>query len=81
MFIATYLYLDTPASSLALTNPACRGDFASVMPSYRSPDQQVLRALFLDPCCCLISDAEIFRGPPDCRRTGSESWKILGVAV
>ena len=29
---------------------------------FRSPDQQILAALFLDPCCRLISDAEIFRG-------------------
>jgi DNA repair protein RadC len=29
---------------------------------YRSPDQQILGALFLDPCCRLITDCEIFRG-------------------
>ena len=29
---------------------------------FRSPDQQILAALFLDPCCRLITDAEIFRG-------------------
>ena len=30
--------------------------------AHRSPDQQVLGSLFLDPCCRLISEAEIFRG-------------------
>ena len=29
---------------------------------YRSPDQQALGALFLDACCRLITDVEIFRG-------------------
>jgi DNA repair protein RadC len=29
---------------------------------HRSPDQQVLGSLFLDPCCRLITDCEIFRG-------------------
>jgi DNA repair protein RadC len=30
--------------------------------AHRSPDQQVLGSLFLDPHCRLISEAEIFRG-------------------
>ena len=30
--------------------------------AHRSPDQQVLGSLFLDPRCRLISEAEIFRG-------------------
>ena len=29
---------------------------------YRSPDQQIFGAIFLDACCRLIADAEIFRG-------------------
>ena len=43
-----------------LDDPEAVARYAAV--HHRSPDQQVLGSLFLDPCCRLITDCEIFRG-------------------
>ena len=45
---------------LLLDEPEAVARYAAAC--YRSPDQQILGALFLDPCCRLITDAGIFRG-------------------